>query len=121
GMSVQMAYSSSTYRAFTTFKFVAIKKSGLIGTECKDDDSRSAIGRQPPKSAAARCEGGNHPERCHGSATGTGAGQGGPRTASSGAGEAEPPVGFEPTTARLRIESSTTELRWRGYAATTYR
>ena len=26
----------------------------------------------------------------------------------------EPPVGFEPTTARLRIESSTTELRWRG-------
>src|SRR6266566_8050325 len=25
----------------------------------------------------------------------------------------EPPVGFEPTTARLRIESSTTELRWR--------
>ena len=27
---------------------------------------------------------------------------------------AEPPVGFEPTTARLRIESSTTELRWRG-------
>src|SRR5439155_15702313 len=33
----------------------------------------------------------------------------------------EPPVGFEPTTARLRIESSTTELRWRGYTATTYR
>src|SRR6058998_3331123 len=28
--------------------------------------------------------------------------------------EQEPPVGFEPTTARLRIESSTTELRWRG-------
>src|SRR2546429_7317999 len=26
----------------------------------------------------------------------------------------EPPVGFEPTTAGLRIESSTTELRWRG-------
>ncbi len=25
----------------------------------------------------------------------------------------EPPVGLEPTTARLRIESSTTELRWR--------
>ena len=25
----------------------------------------------------------------------------------------EPPVGFEPTTARLRIESSTPELRWR--------
>ena len=24
----------------------------------------------------------------------------------------EPPVGFEPTTARLRIESSTPELRW---------
>src|SRR5207247_6383090 len=33
----------------------------------------------------------------------------------------KPPVGFEPTTARLRIESSTTELRWRGYSATTYR
>src|SRR6184192_1247464 len=33
----------------------------------------------------------------------------------------EPPVGFEPTTARLRIESSTTELRWRGYTAMTYR
>src|SRR5256885_7316039 len=33
----------------------------------------------------------------------------------------EPPVGFEPTTARLRIESSTTELRWRGYIVTTYR
>src|SRR5437588_964495 len=32
----------------------------------------------------------------------------------------EPPVGFEPTTARLRIESSTTELRWRGVAITTY-
>ena len=30
---------------------------------------------------------------------------------SSGAGE-EPLVGFEPTTARLRIECSTTELRW---------
>lgn len=26
---------------------------------------------------------------------------------------AEPPVGFEPTTARLRIECSTPELRWR--------
>jgi hypothetical protein len=26
---------------------------------------------------------------------------------------AEPPVGLEPTTARLRIECSTTELRWR--------
>src|SRR5690606_34096813 len=26
----------------------------------------------------------------------------------------EPPVGFEPTTARLRIECSTPELRWRG-------
>src|SRR5689334_20045166 len=26
---------------------------------------------------------------------------------------AEPPVGIEPTTARLRIECSTTELRWR--------
>jgi hypothetical protein len=30
---------------------------------------------------------------------------------SSGAGE-EPLVGFEPTTARLRIESSTPELQW---------
>src|SRR5260370_34312104 len=39
----------------------------------------------------------------------------------NGAENAEPPVGFEPTTARLRIESSTTELRWRGYVATTYR
>jgi hypothetical protein len=29
----------------------------------------------------------------------------------------EPPVGIEPTTARLRIECSTTELRWRGLAA----
>ena len=29
-----------------------------------------------------------------------------------GAGPAEPPVGLEPTTARLRIECSTTELRW---------
>src|SRR5690606_19424521 len=28
-------------------------------------------------------------------------------------GSAEPPVGLEPTTARLRIECSTTELRWR--------
>ena len=26
---------------------------------------------------------------------------------------AEPPVGIEPTTARLRIECSTAELRWR--------
>src|SRR6266496_1792948 len=32
----------------------------------------------------------------------------------------EPPVGFEPTTARLRIESSTTELRWRNVATTSY-
>jgi integrase len=32
----------------------------------------------------------------------------------------EPPVGFEPTTARLRIESSTTELRWRDCTTTTY-
>src|SRR5690606_36448529 len=29
----------------------------------------------------------------------------------------EPPVGFEPTTARLRIECSTPELRWRSYGA----
>ena len=34
--------------------------------------------------------------------------------AGGGAEHGEPPVGFEPTTARLRIESSTTELRWRG-------
>jgi hypothetical protein len=32
----------------------------------------------------------------------------------------EPPVGIEPTTTRLRIESSTAELRWRSCVATTY-
>src|SRR5216117_2986041 len=42
-----------------------------------------------------------------------GAGKGSLRKASSSAEKTEPPVGFEPTTARLRIESSTTELRWR--------
>jgi hypothetical protein len=31
----------------------------------------------------------------------------------NGAGISEPLVGFEPTTARLRIESSTPELQWR--------
>src|SRR5437660_184747 len=50
-----------------------------------------------------------------------GAGKGSLRKASSSAEKTEPPVGFEPTTARLRIESSTTELRWRGCTATTYR
>ncbi len=29
-----------------------------------------------------------------------------------GTAEKEPPVGIEPTTTRLRIESSTSELRW---------
>ena len=29
----------------------------------------------------------------------------------------EPPVGFEPTTTRLRIESSTPELRWQFFNA----
>src|SRR2546425_11834561 len=38
----------------------------------------------------------------------------GKRRVSRAGREQEPPVGFEPTTARLRIESSTTELRWRG-------
>ena len=35
----------------------------------------------------------------------------------------EPPVGIEPTTARLRIECSTTELRWRDWkrSAISYR
>src|SRR5207249_6520978 len=42
-----------------------------------------------------------------------GARKGSLRKASSSAEKTEPPVGFEPTTARLRIESSTTELRWR--------
>src|SRR5947199_372779 len=55
------------------------------------------------------------------SSTRAGARQGSLRKASSSAEKTEPPVGFEPTTARLRIESSTTELRWRGYTATTYR
>jgi hypothetical protein len=41
------------------------------------------------------------PERCHRSATRAGAGKGGPRKASSGAEKTEPPVGFEPTTARF--------------------
>src|SRR6059058_1448802 len=47
------------------------------------------------------------------SSTRAGARQGSLRKASSSAEKTEPPVGFEPTTARLRIESSTTELRWR--------
>ncbi len=80
---------------------------------------------RPPDAAPGLVLGGivgaGRPEGCHGSATRADAGKEVRENRANGAENAEPPVGFEPTTARLRIESSTTELRWRGYAATTYR
>src|SRR5687768_13725159 len=54
-------------------------------------------------------------EGAHGAGSGAGraaAGAGEKRLAQVGESRGEPPVGFEPTTTRLRIESSTPELRW---------
>src|SRR3970040_698835 len=65
----------------------------------RDDRLTAVAGNSTPRKV---------PRKYHGA----GAGEGGPRKASNGAEETEPPVGLEPTTARLRIESSTTELRW---------